>query len=1454
MAALSKTGAVHGHRLPANHRGPAASDESGRTIPTDDGTATPTTQILTSDTATLSVIAPVFSNNDNDAGAGAGAGAESGRPTVAATDPAIGRRVGPYRILNVLGHGGMGAVFAAYDSRVARRVALKLLHNRFTQRRNSRARKRLAREARTLAKLSHPNIVTVYDAGHHRGDVFLAMEMVEGQSIHEWTRSSPSPSWRAILAAYIQAAHGLAAAHRLGIIHRDFKPANVMRSNKGCIKVADFGIARLSALDHALEYRPRHQDDDAVSAHPAHDDGGDMEDSEISQSVSGSGLADLASGRLTVTGALVGTPRFMAPEQHRCDQATSQTDQYAFCASLYESLCGRPAFRVSESEEHLPRLLEKKLSLDVTPPPTDTPVPAWLLKVLRRGLSPKPQDRFACMEALIAALQNDPVRQRKRMLAAIASMCAVACVAAITLWSTNSPWTGARAAARTCSDTQSKMTGIWDESRKAQLRTAFAATRRQHASDTADRTTAILDTYADDWADMRILACEATHLERIQSDAVFDLRIKCLERRLSRLAALTDILVQDPDSGIIDRSVQSARALPAISDCADIHSLRAVFPLPPQPETRRRIAAIEQKLDHVETMYLAGKYRTALPLAQARLQESRQLDYLPVIARAMFLVGQLRTESGDPKSGEHMLRTLLPIAAELRDDRLAALAWAGLFDALGHPVRDRPHQALERALDLIPVAHAASERTQDPHIHARLRLSLATVLTKGQRLDEARGHAEAALAIFIAGADDDFSSSPLQLSRSHRVMGTILWQQNQHREALTHLQRAVMLAEETLGSKHPETARALSELGLLHSFLSDTAQARQYLERALHIWRNTLGDDHAEMPMQLIGLADSLLVLGQVDRALTTYRRALDIAEEVLGAEHPLYGVALAQMGNVLVRMGHVEPAIEYHERALQIAIAAMGPAHPQTANLHNGLAVALQTAAQYQKAHTHFERALDIWRVTPPDNELTLATAYANIAVLSEAQGQLQAALRHQRWALDIRTRLIGNQHRLIAQSHSQIGNLLRRTDDFVESHKHLELALQVLEGLYGPDHLDIAHTLNSLGVLHSDWGRFAKARAYYTRSLRIRTKILGADNVDVANTHNNLGVLCQAAGQYRQAQYHLQQSFDIYGKQFGDDHPSTRLAAYNLALVLRDIGEYDRALAMTNDVIASWQSSLGPKHAYLGFALTGAATIHYLRGEYAMARRRSQRALGILQSTLSAKHSRIASTLEILGKSIHALGDEARALRYLERAVQIRIDNPDSDPHKTAAAQLALGQAVFESGDLVRARMQIQRALATFEAHLSQTHPQLNQAVAILGQLELARGDFAAATQHLQRAHSQMRKSLGHSHPHVAEVENAMAALALRASEPERALASAERALAVCTSAKARCRPASQFTVARALWMNPARDRKHRTRARNLARQARRTYAAAGQRQHAGDIGKWLRTRRMTAVAQSP
>ena len=281
-------------------------------------------------------------------------------------------RIGRFLVLEKLGEGAMGQVYAAFDPELDRRVAIKVLHSEHSE--TPEGRERLIREAQALARVSHPNVVQVFEVGVHQEHVFVAMEYVRGESMADrLARPGTQREWSAILRLFIAAGHGLTAVHRAGLVHRDFKPANTVVGEDGRARILDFGLARVSEWsDNEVKRDPESRSDR-------------LEES------------------LTAMGSILGTPAYMAPEVFMGKRADARSDQYSYCTALFEGLYGfRP-----HAGETLAALATAKLSGPVSPPPAGTKVPAWLHAAVLRGLAVAPERRWPTMVDLLAELGRD---------------------------------------------------------------------------------------------------------------------------------------------------------------------------------------------------------------------------------------------------------------------------------------------------------------------------------------------------------------------------------------------------------------------------------------------------------------------------------------------------------------------------------------------------------------------------------------------------------------------------------------------------------------------------------------------------------------------------------------------------------------------------------------------------------------------------------------------------------------------------------------------------------------------------------------------------------------------------------------------------------------------------------------------------------------------------------------
>jgi tetratricopeptide (TPR) repeat protein len=870
-----------------------------------------------------------------------------------ATQPSPGRasdpdvpidRIGRYLVLDLIGAGGMGVVYAAYDPALDRKVAIKLLHDD-----HEPAQARLLREAQALARLRHRNVVAVHDAGRFRNQVFVAMELVEGTTLQRWLAERPRP-WREIVRVFVEAGRGLAAAHAEGLVHRDFKPDNVLLGADGSVRVADFGLAH-----------PVGEPDPGV----------------------------------------VGTPRYMAPEQQSGAPVDARADQYAFCVALREALARRRRGRV----------------------------PARLGALVRRGLAPAPADRHPDMDVLLRALAHDPAVARRRALGAVLL---AAAAATATFGLTRAP------PAPPCAD-PGALDGAWDPATRARLRGAFLATGSAHAEETFERVARRLDDYAAAWSAMRAGTCEATRVRGEQSDAMLDLRMACLERRRGALASLASVLAEAPDRAVLDGAVVAAARLPDLAGCADRQLLAGAIP-PPPTELRPRVLAARARIDAASALIVAGRYPDGAALARAAAEEARAIPYPPVVAEALHVRFLAEVSLRDPAARAAGAEALVH-AARARDDEGAARLWTRLLFL----VSQGEHPA--EALALLPAAEAAVARAgEGAELVAHLRNAEGVVRQAlGDHAGAERAHTEALGALARAARPDlDL------LAKNLNNLSGALGRQGKVAEARQALERAIAITVELLGPEHPNVGVMHANLGvlLLESF-GDPLAAGRRLERARAILER-LDPTSPQTALAVWNLGEVALVRGRLDEALRHHRRALAVYRRRLGPDHPRAAVVATCLADTLARRGELAEAAPLVAGALAALRRAHAGDHEDTAR---ALAISARVhglAGRPLDAMAHADQAVAMLERLAGRDAPRLAELLSIRAELHAARGRDDLAADDDRRALAIHERMSPaglHAGRALAALGERTLALGRRA----EATPLLERAIAILEGAGG-------------------------------------------------------------------------------------------------------------------------------------------------------------------------------------------------------------------------------------------------------------------------------------------------------------------------------------------------------------------------------------------------------------------
>ncbi|MBK9757064.1 MAG: serine/threonine protein kinase [Nannocystis sp.] len=832
--------------------------------------------------------------------------------------------LGRYSLLRKLGEGGMGVVYSAYDEELDRRIAIKLLRPR-TSPDGGASSDRMLREAQLMAKLSHPNVVQVYDVGVLSEQVFLAMEFVQGSTLREWihgTPEEPRPTPRPlpeILAMYRQAGLGLAAAHAAGLVHRDFKPDNVVVGTDGRARVLDFGLARSDA----------HPDDATLTSERS-----DVHPLESSRSARRSRPTDRPP---TAAGSLLGTPAYMSPEQHLRVAVDARSDQFSFCVALYEALYGERPFA---GKTHL-ELRTSILTSAIRDPPPRRKVPAWLRKVLLRGLRVTPDERFPDMHALLAALAADPGRARQRWLAGLA-LVALALATGVALAERRN------AEAELCRGADHLLAGVWDDARADVVQTALAATGLAYARDTWPRVHEQLDLFARTWRAMHVEVCEATNLHHTQSEALMDLRMACLADSRAELRAVVDVLAE-ADASIAERAVQTASNLRPLARCAelDIQDPRLA---PRDPATATALRELQALLAQVRAEDDAGRYTRGLELAHNAVATADRSGHAPARADAIFHRGRLEESSADFTAAERSYEAAYYLADAIGEDHVRIEAALRLIDLVGERL-GRDHDGMQWAHQAEALLHRLGD---PPALEAQLRARLGVVHTRYARYSEA-------LTAIQRSIDLSPASSGPRLAMYQRHLGNVHYRRGRHAEAQVAYERAVELGEAALGPDHPDIARTISNLGEVHRIQGHLVEAERCFRRSIAIWERAFGPHHSLLAPPVNGLGTLAYARGDLLAAADYFERVRALLERSSGPDHPDVGSVTGNLAEVHLRQGNLAESRRYSERALQILEHALGPEHDSLADVLSNLARALVLQGQLPEAAAHYQRAIAI-------------------------------------------------------------------------------------------------------------------------------------------------------------------------------------------------------------------------------------------------------------------------------------------------------------------------------------------------------------------------------------------------------------------------------------------------------------------------------------------------------------
>lgn len=945
------------------------------------------------------------------------------------------KKLGDYFVLERIGAGAMGSVWACYDPNLDRKVAVKLLH---ADRSDPKAHVRLVAEARALARLSHPNVVTVHEVGTvpggpHAGASFVVMEFVEGQDLEGWLEQEHP--WQAILEAFVAAGEGLWAAHQAGIVHRDFKPANVLVSSLGAVKVADFGLARAQVGD--------------------------------AQGLEGNAYA---------TQGVAGTPIYMAPEQFVGGTITPAADQFAFCVSLCQALTKD----LPHDGKSVADIMEAKFSEAVTiKDPKDGPKGIGV--ILTRGLSIEPDDRFADMGVVLDQLRAllAPPSRAVWWGAGAAAFATVAAAAVIL----SRPEATASVApeAATCVGFEDAVHEVWDDQGAATLDKSFGNSGAPGAGGAVPHVITSLDRWADEFVQTRTGLCR-DHDNGEITDTVHEGQLACLEERFAVFRSTVELLEQ-ADQSIVAGSEALVEGLPPTPECRSVNIIFESVSRPSDPQAREAGDETIRAVSEAYVLVRGGKMdqaKAALDALEPRLETLDDPKAKGELARAL-------AAHREPEQRVRLLRLAAADGSRASDPLLTGYA---LLDLSRAHLQLRQFAAASTAGEL---ARAHADRFGDQMeavggtlVDAQLR---SQSLANEAEIEAAQGHVEASVRL-------QYQSLGAVMPYAERIPGAVLNGQNNLAEALRSMGRyaqarplydsAIGLAQMHLGAQHPTTITTLQNrggyfieagrldlgdaalhaarrraervlpehafakgliafnIGVLEGLYGNPERNRAELVDARAHFEKTLPPGHPFIALTEVFSGAPSRLEGEPAQALATQEPAYATLQTLLGDNHPLSAIAAVEVGLTLTALGRREDAMAHIDRAIEGMRATSSLATQAGASALAAKGALLRQAGRDEAALAVLDSGVDILESGAGPMHWGLVELLLERGRAHRASGDRQRAVRDLRRALAL-ARTSSLDPRIVGLCAAWLAATTRDAEERADSSEQARAALEI-------------------------------------------------------------------------------------------------------------------------------------------------------------------------------------------------------------------------------------------------------------------------------------------------------------------------------------------------------------------------------------------------------------------------
>ena len=815
------------------------------------------------------------------------------------------RAEGPVRIehfvvLGKAGSGAMGIVYRAYDPELQREVALKLVRPELVVAQgfdSGQAMERLLLEARTAARVNHPNVGVVHQVGMHADDLYIAMEFIDGVTLRRWCAADPPRGWREVLDIFLAVGEGLAAAHRVGVVHRDFKPDNVLVGKDDRPRVVDFGLA-LAAADPT----------------PTSSEGSTDRDAQ------------------TWTHALRGTPAYMSPEHHRGEARSEHSDQFSYCVALWEALSGERPYAGETRTELQAAVTELRRR-----PFACEGAPKSLVGILERGLEPDPGRRFGSMDGLLDALRK-VARPRPSWAGRTLVLATAASVAGVLVLAREDPTAA-------CESGAQRVAEVWGDAQRTRLEQAFSETDLDYAITSATRAAELLDAFAEDWRAAYRSVC-SNDVRGVTTPDNHRRRMACLDDGLDALDAFVGELFQ-ADSVVLTRAVPGAVGLPAPERCSQGQHLPSVGH-DDDPERAAVRRDVYRELARARGLALAGRKKRTLDAARQAADSASQLGDGSAEAATWHYLGHRLAIEGSPEARtalERGFQAALRVGDDLQAARIAiamiqavdkhaesddeAQRWSGRAESLiarlgGDPMLevDRLQQMGENAgvrreaataLEYFEAAwQLARQEGLSREVHAALRVRLAKAHLGTGSLETAEANARAALTEL----EDMLGPDHPRIADIHTLLGMLAGRRGRLERAYEHYAKAVQILD-AAGTTSEGAAGTHANLGSAARALGRNDEARRELQLALTMFESSVGPDHRTMPTMLVMAAQLEVAEGDMAAAEVLFERAAKHPSGV-SRDHALEGLAQVydSRGEFTLALSSTREALEIRREA----------------------------------------------------------------------------------------------------------------------------------------------------------------------------------------------------------------------------------------------------------------------------------------------------------------------------------------------------------------------------------------------------------------------------------------------------------------------------------------------------------------------------------------------------------